>query len=386
MLRITECKSADAARSYYTQGLAREDYYAGGREAAGAWGGKGAERLGLEGAVDQRAFGRLCDNRHPGAGGRLTPRTKQARRVGYDLNFHAPKSASLLAEVAGDARVGRAFAAAVDETMRELEADVEARVRRGGADDTRVTGELAWASFVHHTARPVNGVPDPHLHSHCFAFNATWDAAEDKWKAADLGAVVRDAGYHEAAFHARFAARLVALGYAVERTADGRSFEVAGVPRELVDAFSSRAAQVGAAAAARGIADAAGRDGLAARTRSRKREDLNDEQLRGLWDAKMTDEQRRELLAVRERAERRLERGSAVPAAGDLAAAVGRALDHELERASVAPERKVLEGVLRAEVGRASVADVRAALDGRGDLVRRRLGGRGAGHDAGGAG
>ena len=378
MLRITECKSADAARSYYTQGLAREDYYAGGREAAGKWGGSGARRLGLEGAVDQREFGRLCDNRHPLTGDRLTPRTKQQRRVGYDLNFHAPKSVSLLAEVAGDARVERAFAAAVSETMRELEADVEARVRRRGADDTRVTGNLAWAVFAHHTARPVNGVPDPHLHAHCFTFNATWDAAEDggRWKAMDLGPVKRDAGYFEAAFHARLAGGLVALGYGVERTADGRSFEVAGVPRELVNAFSSRTRQVEAAAAAKGIADAAGRDGLAAKTRSRKRDDLTDQQLRELWDAKMTDDQRRELLAVRERAEHQAERRNAVPAGGDLAAAVGRVLDHELERASVVPERKVLEGVLRAEVGRASVADARGAMDAWDDLVRRRLDGR----------
>ena len=378
MLRITECKSADAARSYYTQGLAREDYYAGGREAAGVWGGGGASRLGLEGTVGQREFGPLCDNRHPLTGQRLTPRTKQQRRVGYDLNFHAPKSASLLAQVAGDARVEKAFAAAVSETMRELEADVEARVRRRGADDTRVTGNLAWAAFTHHTARPVNGVPDPHLHAHCFTFNATWDAAEDggRWKAMDLGPVKRDAGYFEAAFHARLAGGLAALGYAVERTSDGRSFEVAGVPRELVDAFSSRAAQVGAAAAAKGITDAAGRDRLAAKTRSRKRDDLTDAQLHELWDAKMTGRQRNELAAVRERAERQADRGNDVPAAGGLAAAVMRVLDHELERASVIPERKVLEGVLRAEVGRASVIDARAAVDGRGDLVRRRLGGR----------
>ena len=382
VLRITECKSADAARSYYTQGLAREDYYAGaggGREAAGTWGGNGAARLGLEGIVGQREFGRLCDNRHPVTGDRLTPRTKQQRRVGYDLNFHAPKSVSLLAEVAGDARVERAFAAAVSGTMAELERDAEARVRRRGADDTRLTGNLAWAAFVHHTARPVNGVPDPHLHAHCFTFNATWDADEAKWKALDLGPVKRDAGYFEAAFHARLAGGLVALGYGVERTADGRSFEVAGVSRELVDAFSSRTQQVEAAAAAKGVTDAAGRDRLAAKTRSRKRDDLTDQHLRGLWDAKMMDDQRRELAAVRERAEARAAghpgHGNTVPA-GDLAAAVTRTLDHELERVSVVPERKVLEGVLRAEIGRASVEGASAAVNGRGDLVRRRLGGR----------
>ena len=44
MLRITQSKSAQQAKSYYVSGLSREDYYSEGQEIAGNWQGKGAER------------------------------------------------------------------------------------------------------------------------------------------------------------------------------------------------------------------------------------------------------------------------------------------------------------------------------------------------------
>ena len=49
-----------------------------------------------------------------------------------------------------------------------------------------------------HISRPVKGIPDPHLHAHCFAFNATWDNVEQRWKAGEFGDLKRDAPYYEA--------------------------------------------------------------------------------------------------------------------------------------------------------------------------------------------
>ena len=63
---------------------------------------------------------------------------------------------------------------------------------------------MIWAEFVHFTARPVNGIPDPHLHAHCYTFNTTWDEVEKKWKAGRFRDLKADAPYFEAAFHARF--------------------------------------------------------------------------------------------------------------------------------------------------------------------------------------
>jgi conjugative relaxase-like TrwC/TraI family protein len=66
-----------------------------------------------------------------------------------------------------------AFRESVRQTMNELEADVGTRVRKRGKDEDRTTGNMVWGEFIHTTARPVDGVPDPYLHAHCFVFNTT---------------------------------------------------------------------------------------------------------------------------------------------------------------------------------------------------------------------
>ena len=184
MLRVVAHKSAAAARQYYAEGLKREDYYTEKQEVVGNWHGKAAERMGLSENVTSEAFAALVENRHPVDGGRLTPHTKSDRIVGYDINFHAPKSLSVLYAMTLDKNVLKAFRQAVQETMTEIEEHTATRVRKRGESSNRVTGNLAWGEFVHFTARPVGGIPDPHLHVHCFAFNATFDGEEGRWKAA----------------------------------------------------------------------------------------------------------------------------------------------------------------------------------------------------------
>jgi hypothetical protein len=107
----------------------------------------GAERLGLSGRVDQRSFDALADNLKPGSDESLTPRTKENRRVGYDFNFHCPKSVSVVYEQNRDERISAAFKMSVTETMRELETDMKTRVRVHGENSDRNTGNLVWAEF-----------------------------------------------------------------------------------------------------------------------------------------------------------------------------------------------------------------------------------------------
>src|SRR5450631_3884641 len=133
MLRITQQDSANDAKRYY----ATADYYSEGQELVGAWGGKGASRLGLEGTVDKFSFERLCDNLDPRTGLPLTVRNRTERTVGYDFTFSVPKSVSLLYAMSGDQDIMDAFRGAVDETMREVEAEMKTRVRMGGQDTDR---------------------------------------------------------------------------------------------------------------------------------------------------------------------------------------------------------------------------------------------------------
>src|SRR5580658_10108939 len=136
MLRINQNTSAAGAKSYYTKaGMA--DYYTEGQELAGIWRGMGAARLNLSGKIDHVTWEALCDNRDPVTGKTLTARRKSERRVGYDFNFHVPKSVSLLHAVTGDERIVDAFGSAVNETMAEMEAEMKARVRRDGGNKDR---------------------------------------------------------------------------------------------------------------------------------------------------------------------------------------------------------------------------------------------------------
>src|SRR5208282_4186307 len=136
MIRISQQDSAGSAKRYY----ATADYYSEGQELVGSWGGKGASMLGLEGTVDKFSFERLCDNLNPTTGQPLTVRTRSERTVGYDFTFSVPKSVSLLYTMSGDQDILGAFRSAVDETMREMEAEMKTRVRQGGQDTDRLTG------------------------------------------------------------------------------------------------------------------------------------------------------------------------------------------------------------------------------------------------------
>src|ERR1700734_1205212 len=150
MIRITQQNSGAAAKTYY----ATADYYSEGQEIVGSWGGKGASLLGLEGTVDKFSFERLCDNLDPRTGKPLTARTRSERTVGYDFTFSVPKSVSLLYALSGDQGIMEAFRGAVDETMQEIEAEMKTRIRMGGRDEDRVTGNMAWAELTHTPSRP----------------------------------------------------------------------------------------------------------------------------------------------------------------------------------------------------------------------------------------
>src|SRR5438876_10708994 len=261
MIRITQQDSAKDAKRYY----ATADYLSEGQEIVGSWGGKGASRLGLHGTVDKFSFERLCDNLDPQTGKPLTVRTRSERRVGYDFTFSVPKSVSLLYAMSGDQGILDAFRGAVDETMREMEAEMKTRVRKGGKDENRTTGEMVWAEFIHTTSRPVDGIPDPQLHAHCFVFNTTWDDEEHRWKAGQFSELKRDAPYFQAAFRVRLANRLQDLGFGVERKRD--DFEIAGIPRDVLGRFSRRTALIEKVAQEKGISDPKRKDGLGAETR-----------------------------------------------------------------------------------------------------------------------
>lgn len=363
MLRVTQQTNPQQAKRYYSAA----DYYAEGQEIVGAWGGRGAGRLGLAGTVDKESFDRLCDNLDPRTGEPLTARTRTDRTVGYDFTFSVPKSVSLLYGLTEDASLLEALHGAVDETMREVEAEMKARVRKGGRDGERTTGNMLWAEFVHTTSRPVDGVPDPHLHAHVFAFNATYDSDEGQWKAGQFRDLKRDAPYFQAGFRVRLANRLQELGYALERTRD--DFELAGVPRAVVRRFSRRTEQIEQAAEELGITDPDRKAELGATTREKKADKLTRDELRREWLGRLSDEDRRVLGKVF-RPSQPKER-----VFGGERTAVDHALGHVFAREAAVPERKLLTEALKRGVGAVTVESARRELAGR-PLVRGVVKGR----------
>jgi len=394
MLRITESSSPDAAKRYYTKALSTGEYYHGERvldqESIGLWGGAGAERLGQSGVVAKDAFHRLCDNQHPATGDKLTVRNPAKRRPGYDFNFHPPKSVSLALELTGDRRIVAAFREAVAETMRELETEMATRVRRGGVNEQRTTGNLVWAEFVHHTSRPVDGVPDPHLHSHCFAFNATFDPIEQRWKAGEFGDLKRDAPYYQAAFHARLAEGMQRLGYGIEKRhsdLDNERFgwELAGISESLIHRFSRRTQEIERVAREQGVSDPAKKAELGAKTRKAKQTTTSMADLRRQWTARLSEKERDTLAMLR---------GNAVHLAAthhegeqrlvlnrqrDLDAALRFATADLFLNSSVVSEKQLLAAALEHAVGRVTPECMQARLDKHveaGEFLRKPWGNR----------
>lgn len=374
MLLIWHVTSATDAKNYYASSVSpeaersRQDYYSEGQESPGRYCGSLAERLGLCGRpVDKESFERLCDNLHPFRDEALTPRTNQERRIACDLTVSGPKSFSILEAFAGEEerrRLLRAFDEAVEETVAaDLEPDMATRVRVGGADCNRVTGNLLTAAFDHATARPERdgSLPDPHRHKHLLVWNATFDPVEGRIKASQLGDIVRDKGYYRAAIYARLASKLEALGYGIDRRG-GNEWEIAGVPQSLIDKFSKRTARIEAEAEARGIGGAARKAELGAKIRSRKKKELSLPELRRAWAAEMTGDERRAMDAVYRKE---------TPPAREVSAAecVAYAIAHCSERESVVPERELKRVALMHGLGSVTPETIAAELPRQGVLT-----------------
>ena len=283
MIRMFQCQTAGHAKNYFKTSLSKADYYIQDQELDGQFNGRLAKRLGIEGKLaDTDTFNKLCDNINPKYGGSLTQRNVDNRRVGYDISFHAPKSISVLYGLTGDEKVLKAFEDSVHETMLEIENDMQTRVRTQNQYDDRSTNELIWADFTHLTARPVDGQPpDPHLHCHCFTFNATYDEVERKFKAGQFHNIKRDMPYYEARFHKRLADKFSKLSYGIRKKAHG--FDLAVIPQKAIDYFSKRTNHIGQVAKEKGITDPKALDELGAKTRAPKQKDRDMVSLRGEW-------------------------------------------------------------------------------------------------------
>lgn len=243
MLSIGKLGGGGKTERYYTNAVARgqEDYYSGKGEAPGRWVGGGVGELGLSGEVDADDLGALLRGMNP-KGGALRAVQQEGSISGFDLTFRAPKSVSILFGI-GDERVisatREAHDAAVEEALAYLEgAACRARRGKGGAQRVRGRGFVA-AAFRHRTSR----AGDPQLHTHVVVGNLT-EGPDSRWTALDGRLIykhAKTAGYlYQAALRAQLTEQLGVSWTEVTRgTAD-----IVGIPRNVIDHFSQRRAEI----------------------------------------------------------------------------------------------------------------------------------------------
>jgi len=289
--------------------------------------------------------------------------------VGYNFRFSVSKSVSLLYGMNGDHTILDAFRAAVDESMRELESEMKSRVRKSGQDADRITGNMVWAEFFHATSGPVDGLCDPQLHASVFVFNMTWDEQEQQWKAGAFRDLKSDAPYFEAAFRVRVGNKLLDLGFRVERK--GKSFEIAGIPSDVLKRFSRRTEQIEGLVRERGIMYPKGKAALGPKCRERARGVPHSlEVLREEWNTRLTD-QERQVVATVYRRETRYARQ-----VNGEAQAVDHAIEHCFAvREAMVPERKLVAEALRHGLGEVTLENVTCELSRR-PLVWSEVAGR----------
>ena len=342
------------AKEYFEEHLCVGDYYDEGQKVTGQWFGVGAEKLGLSGKVGAEAFLRLCENLHPASGEALTQRHNTIRvdetggksanrRIFYDFTFSPPKSVSVAALVGADERILEAHAQAVRSALKEFETFTTTRVRMGKADCDRSTGNFVAALFTHDTSRSL----DPHLHTHCVVFNATFDADENRWKALQNYELLRARKFAENVYYHELARKLRDFGYEIRNQARG-DFQIEGISDNICERFSKRDTQIDEAIK-KLLAEkpeCAGGDFMAMRRliataeRARKQKELSHDEQRALWDVQLSDGERAVLHELPNRSIKTIANRMSV------SEAVQWAEDHLFDRNSVALECQLWQQAL----------------------------------------
>jgi hypothetical protein len=168
MHSIASVRSSSGAADYF----ANDNYYTPEENAeAGVWAARVRARSGLRVQVERDQF----EGDPEWAPARWRDgRAGRGARLGLDLTFSMPKSASILALVSGDRRILDAHLAAVKSTMSQLVEKQFAESRnyeRSRSGEPEKTGNLVYALFAHDTSRAL----DPQGHIHAVVANLTRD-------------------------------------------------------------------------------------------------------------------------------------------------------------------------------------------------------------------
>ena len=373
MLNMTPLKNAKGAEEYF--GKSDGGYYLKDGGLLREWGGKLADRLGLDDTPQLEQLRHLLQGRDPHTGKQLTAKLIDKRLVGWDFTASLPKGVTTLMEC-GDDRVSLLFHEANREAMEDVERIATTRVRRKGQAADRPTGNMVWLAVEHCDTRPSleDGKPDWDRHIHNLVFNATWDEAEGKVKALKVRDTFDLRKYFSHAFDARMASKLTEAGYEIETKLQAdksggmkfKTWDVKAAPgheagwQSINDKNSRRTVEIEAKEAE---LNAQGKEmsklatgQLAKTTRQRKREDLSLDDLRRHWQSRIEPDE----AAAIEETIRRAKESENAPPESKAAEAMAYAIAHHFQRNSVVKFTDLATTAMERSIGSALPDDLRA--------------------------
>ena len=377
---LIELGSSSMTVAYF----AREGYYAKNdprHRRASFWHGEGAAALGLPQHVSPGTFERVLAGYVPGTEIRLgrVRDGEHEHRPGMDLTLSAPKSVSLEALLYGNRQVMGVHDAAVRSTLDWVEAEL---LQTRGYDPAtgrrpRVAADgLVAAGFRHLTSRN----QDPQLHTHCILANMTRNRA-GAWRSVEPTQIRRNVKLIGAYYRQELARRLIELGYRIEPTMIGGvpGFEIAGYPRAMLDAFSTRRREILAWLDAHGLPYSAALTQQAALITRKRKVDKDIDTLKAEWKARAKGIAHDRSLARQDRVQDgrqshktpkgrpyvRTERELRPEPPGlSVREIVWRAVEHLAERASVLRESEIRAIALSHAPGRHELGEIDAAVTG----------------------
>lgn len=285
MLRISKMKSYEyyLLKEYSQNNFS--DYYAGGE-----WVGEGAKRLGFNKLKTEAChFDNLLNGLHPVTNEKILKKTKSNSDF-IDLTLSATKGYSMLAVL--DEKTGydayiNFFNRAVEDTIKFIEKDVEARVN----NKNEKIGDcgLIISKVVHETSRPTTDKsgslvrPDMNFHAHLVLFKGAVDS-DKKCRVFVNKFLYQRQKVYGAYFRSRLASSLMSLGFQTEladeviteNTKKGekkqtiKSFNVVGITNEQLAMFSKRKADIDYFEQKYGVSGSHARDLIARKHRSKK--------------------------------------------------------------------------------------------------------------------
>jgi conjugative transfer relaxase protein TraI len=242
MLSVQPLKSAKGAAEYYT---AAYNYYAGDAQAM-RWLGKGAEHLGLTGAVEKNQMLQLLQGELPD--GQKLQNKQGKHRPGFDMTFSAPKSVSILVGLGVDDELELLHDKAVELAIQQIEEEfAETRIVKDGIVHFEKTNKLVIAAF----RQPSSRANEPALHTHGVTMNMTFDkdnkarslASDIHGNRGVIEQLQRNVTYAGLLYRTHFANLLKEKGYPLTTAGDGL-FEIEGMPESVLIEFSTRREEI----------------------------------------------------------------------------------------------------------------------------------------------